>query len=109
MAKQDDLIRRWIKEILEETGLTASELAVQSQLAPSTLTRFLDPEGPTHSLRAKSIAAIAKHFGRALPIPSEAVQETAQLNFVEFMRRSPLVGVDIDLDERVPDAREDVF
>jgi 8-oxo-dGTP pyrophosphatase MutT (NUDIX family) len=59
-------IRRWLLEVIEETGLKATPLAKEAGLAPSTLLRALDPDHPG-SLENRSIEKIVQRFGVAPP------------------------------------------
>ncbi len=57
--------RAWLEGILEETGLTATELARRADLNPSTLTRFLSgKDNAGHTLTWRTIRKIENAIGR---------------------------------------------
>lgn len=62
------LIRDWLHEVMQITGLKPTPLAKEAGLAPSTLLRALDPDSPT-TLERRSISRIVKAFG--VPEPGE--------------------------------------
>lgn len=100
MSYQEDVLRRWVEDLLVETGHTPSSLAREAGLAGSTLTRFLQKENASQTLSRRSIQRLAEHFGRALPGTAEDYDETSGADFVSFMRSSPLMGVELEMDER---------
>jgi hypothetical protein len=55
-------IRKWLLEVMAQTGLKATPLAKEAGLAPSTLLRALDKEHPG-SLEYRSIEKIVQKFG----------------------------------------------
>jgi hypothetical protein len=57
----DAAIRRWLLEVIAQTGLKATPLAKAAGLAPSTLLRALDPKHPG-SLETRSIEKIVNTF-----------------------------------------------
>lgn len=58
MDHMDDQ-RAWLEELLKKLGITATELARQANLNPSTLTRFLQPNGRDgHMLSARTVQKI---------------------------------------------------
>ena len=50
--------RRYIEEIVEQTGLSRTRVAQLARLAPSTLNRLFQPNA-THALSARSLAKLA--------------------------------------------------
>lgn len=100
MSYQENVLRRWVEDLLAETGHTPSSLAREAGLAGSTLTRFLQKENGSQTLSRRTIQRLAKHFGRALP-GSAGNNDSAHVpDFVSFMRSSPLMGVELEMDER---------
>ncbi len=55
-------IRAWLIFVMKHTGLKQTPLAKEAGLAPSTLSRALDPENPT-ALERRSILRIVETFG----------------------------------------------
>lgn len=62
-----DVVRAWLNDVMQRTGLRATPLAKRVGLAPSTLLRALDANRPT-ALERRSIVLIAAATG--LPAPS---------------------------------------
>ena len=60
MDKIRDEQRSWLRQVLAETGLTATGLASRAGLAQTTLTKFLnDPDYP-HALSSRTIDALTR-------------------------------------------------
>jgi hypothetical protein len=57
--------RRWLEQVLKETGLAPSALAISVKLAPSTFTRLL--KGRARTLHAETIAKVMQRHGVAPP------------------------------------------
>lgn len=60
MRGYDDDQRRWLEDLLEGMGVTATELARRAGLDPSTLTRFLQGDRDGHMLSARTVRKIEK-------------------------------------------------
>lgn len=61
-AERDEQ-RRWVKAVARKLGISLSELARQSGLAPSTLNRFVNNPDIDHLLENETLAAVAKTGG----------------------------------------------
>jgi predicted transcriptional regulator len=56
--------REWLSGLLDQTGITATELARRADLNPSTLTRFLQPDGRDgHVLSMRTVRKIEEVAG----------------------------------------------
>lgn len=103
MGQQDNIAREWLQGLIRNTGLTPTQIARKSGVNPSTLTRFLQVKGGTQSLRWSTIEAIAQAFDLELPPNSAATtepHENKDVDFVTFIRSSPLMGVELELAPR---------
>lgn len=62
MQEERDRIRTWVRELLDQTGLSPTALAQKAKIAPSTLHRFLnDPDNsptPTNTTLKKLATAV---------------------------------------------------
>ena len=68
-------LQRALKAMVEESGLSASELARRAGLAPSTLTKFLNDPGARHVLTTRTLAKLAEVTGRRLSEADAAAPE----------------------------------
>lgn len=55
-----------VRDLVAESGTTASELARRAGLAPSTLTKFLNDDSARHVLTTRTLSKIAAVTGRRL-------------------------------------------
>jgi transcriptional regulator with XRE-family HTH domain len=61
MSNSEDDQKTWLEELLVKHSITATELARRADIHPSTLTRFLSPEGRDgHVLSIRTIRKIEK-------------------------------------------------
>jgi len=56
--------REWLKAVLDEIGITPTELARRAGINPSTLTRYLNTPRDGHELAAKTMRAVEGVVGR---------------------------------------------
>lgn len=77
--------REWLESLLDQLGITATELARRADLNPSTLTRFLQPdgrEGHALSLRTvRKIEEVAGHIKARRRPPSPGLSEQEAIPF----------------------------
>jgi hypothetical protein len=62
MEPQDEQ-RTWLLQVLERTKLAPTALAIRANLAPTTLTRFLNKSDHASALSARTISAVEKVAG----------------------------------------------
>lgn len=67
---EPERLRTWLREVMQITGLKATPLAQKAGLAPSTIIRALDPNGPGY-MSTRSIEKIVETFG--VPPPGAAL------------------------------------
>lgn len=76
------LHREWAIDISRQTGLTATQIAKQAGLVPTTLTRLVANPDHQHALSSTTIDKIVRKFGVSPPISPdyrafrEAVEQT---------------------------------
>lgn len=75
----DAAIRNWLAEVMRQTGLKLTPLAKQAGLAPSTLSRAMDPASGI-SLERRSIQKIIDTFGVTPPLLHAASTAAAPEN-----------------------------
>lgn len=61
-----DAQRRWLDQVIEETGLSLSEIARRSNLTPSTLTRFRNDDARGGVLNFMTLSTVAAVTGVAV-------------------------------------------
>lgn len=57
----------WLRKVLDETGLTPSELARKAKVASTTLTRPLNDPNHPHAVGGRTLSKIARATGSELP------------------------------------------
>ncbi|MGL3208725.1 hypothetical protein [Bradyrhizobium sp. BR 1433] len=79
--------RAWLRRVLEKTGKSASELAVNSGMADVTLTRFLNREDYEGTLSALNIEKIKRYS--QCPGPNDEWPEEKKGGFAEASSFNP--------------------
>lgn len=78
-----DQIIRMIREIMEHYGWSASRLARESNISPSTITRALDPNSPFVPSRA-TVARIVPHLvGVSKDLAAQAAEATVEARYLQ--------------------------
>lgn len=80
--------RTWIIEIGHQLGLTATQIAKQAGLVPTTLTRLANDPDHKHALSSTTIDKIVRKFGVSPPItPDVALFRVAVAQAVAALHR----------------------
>lgn len=90
MQSDDDLRRhqrQWLMELIEETGLSGNKLAQMSDVAPSTINRFLHNTEVKHVLSARTVKKIADSQRVPLPLNGGVGATGARLQRVTVPER----------------------
>jgi len=75
---EPERLRTWLRDVMQATGLKATPLAQKAGLAPSTIIRALDPDGPGY-MSTRTIEKIVETFG----VPPPGGSTTRPRGFAE--------------------------
>ena len=76
MDPEQEQVRQFVKRLLELSGLKPTQLARKADLAPTTVTRFLNSKDAKHTISARTLIKLVEASGLTWPILSAEDQNS---------------------------------